>query len=624
MNSEHMVTKVFKEIGYELPNNQKFAALPSIVPVTQVLISKIEAFVSATDDDGKMNAIQDLGGEIESTVQAVKNFETEVATLNQSISGFASNAPIDELPIRLLDYLLINYTKKKYKRLYGVLNTISFFDEESLEEDPTIFQPEIKLKKINWENFPRYFSEPHQVFDDAYNWTSDFNSDKFLKRFETLLKAYSLPGGQYKQSENLQLALQNPDDNLKELRMPLFQNGTWPTSYSQFGITLTPAQARDGMEKGIGLFPYFFGTSDFDFELNELLEVDFSATSTVDAGIGLIIRPPFNPEILENIFSSPQDAATFLAEMVLKTKDNQNQEYIIIGEANQSRLSVKGTEIKIAALKEASRSDFGFEYSLDTFKIVIGGGEGDGFLKEVLPEEGIEASFSMTLGYSLLKGFYFLGSGTLKIVVASHIQLGPIDINNLTLGLSPNSDGLGLTTSAGLKLELGPFLAVIEGLGLSSDLSFPDNGGNLGPANLGFGFKPPSGIGLSLDASVVKGGGYLFFDPEQAQYGGALELVIAETVSVVAIGLVTTRFPDGSDGFSLLLLISVEFSPGIALGMGFFLSGLGGMIGINRTINTDALREGVKQGSVDHILFPTDVVANIQRIITDLREFFPT
>ncbi|MEM9931716.1 MAG: DUF6603 domain-containing protein, partial [Bacteroidota bacterium] len=191
------------------------------------------------------------------------------------------------------------------------------------------------------------------------------------------------------------------------------------------------------------------------------------------------------------------------------------------------------------------------------------------------------------------------------------------------IGVKFKDGDIVLDAGTTVKLELGPFTAVVENMGLSSKLTFPESGGNLGPADLAFSFKPPNGVGLSLDTPAVRGGGYLFFDPDNERYGGALELSIGSMFTVTAIGLITTRLPDGSKGFSLLLMISVEFSPGFVLGMGFFLSGLGGLIGINRTMNENALREAVLSGTVDNILFPQDVVANITRIITDIRAIFP-
>ena len=81
--------------------------------------------------------------------------------------------------------------------------------------------------------------------------------------------------------------------------------------------------------------------------------------------------------------------------------------------------------------------------------------------------------------------------------------------------------------------------------------------------------------------------------------------------------------PDGSRGFSLLIIISVEFGTGLQLGFGFTLIGVGGLLGLNRTMRLDALVEGVRTGGLNSILFPRDIVANAARIISDLRAFFP-
>ncbi|MGD9990491.1 DUF6603 domain-containing protein, partial [Pseudonocardia sp.] len=61
----------------------------------------------------------------------------------------------------------------------------------------------------------------------------------------------------------------------------------------------------------------------------------------------------------------------------------------------------------------------------------------------------------------------------------------------------------------------------------------------------------------------------------------------------------------------------------IPLGYGFFLTGLGGIIGINRTTNSDALRAAVTAGSLDHLLFPADPIGQAPRILDDLASVFP-
>ena len=70
------------------------------------------------------------------------------------------------------------------------------------------------------------------------------------------------------------------------------------------------------------------------------------------------------------------------------------------------------------------------------------------------------------------------------------------------------------------------------------------------------------------------------------------------------------------------MLITAEFAP-IQLGFGFTLLGVGGLLSVNRTLDTPALMAGVKTGAVNSILFPQDIVANINRIATDIKTIFP-
>jgi hypothetical protein len=163
--------------------------------------------------------------------------------------------------------------------------------------------------------------------------------------------------------------------------------------------------------------------------------------------------------------------------------------------------------------------------------------------------------------------------------------------------------------------------AVVENVGLRSDVRFRP--GNLGPADLDITFKPPNGLGLAIDAPVVSGGGFLQFDPEKGEYSGILQLEVAETIAVKAVGLLTTRMPDGSKGFSLVVIVTAEGFAPIQLGMGFTLTGIGGLLGINRTVSVDVLRSGLKNGTLGSIMFPPDPIRNAPQIVSDLRTGFP-
>src|SRR4029078_7882667 len=131
---------------------------------------------------------------------------------------------------------------------------------------------------------------------------------------------------------------------------------------------------------------------------------------------------------------------------------------------------------------------------------------------------------------------------------------------------------------------------------------------------------PPRGIGLILDAGVVKGGGYLFIDSQRGEYAGALELKFL-TWSIKAIGLLSTKRPDGSDGWSLLLFIFWQFRVHIAFGI--FWTGLGGMIGLPPRSDIDALTAGMKTGALADVLFPENPIADAPRIINRYKQLFP-
>jgi len=81
--------------------------------------------------------------------------------------------------------------------------------------------------------------------------------------------------------------------------------------------------------------------------------------------------------------------------------------------------------------------------------------------------------------------------------------------------------------------------------------------------------------------------------------------------------------PDGSKGFSLLIIITAEFGAGIQLGFGFTLLAVGGLLGLNRTMKLQPLMDGIRTGAVESIMFPHDVIANAPKIISDLRIIFP-
>jgi hypothetical protein len=167
--------------------------------------------------------------------------------------------------------------------------------------------------------------------------------------------------------------------------------------------------------------------------------------------------------------------------------------------------------------------------------------------------------------------------------------------------------------SAGFTASLGPLQAAVDRIGLNVTTTFPSHGGNLGPANLALAFKPPNGIGLSVDAGIVSGGGYLYIDTARGECAGAMQLMFADFLSLGAIGLIDTKLPDGSSGFSLLIIITADFGAGIQLGFGFTLNAV-----------TDAVQSvpGIDPGRASYQT-AVETAARRGPGIADLRPFRP-
>jgi hypothetical protein len=287
------------------------------------------------------------------------------------------------------------------------------------------------------------------------------------------------------------------------------------------------------------------------------------------------------------------------------------------------------------ALDVGSAPDVAGSVDLKDVLLAIQGGDGDGFLSSVLPRDPIIIKADLGLDVGLRTGVRFRASAQLEKRFQLNLVLGPLKIPEFQIALGLGADGAKLKLTGTIGLALGPLQVEVDQLGLALNLrpAVADSAGgaatgNAGPFNLDVGFKPPSGAGLSISAGCVTGGGYIFFDPDNEEYAGVLQLSF-KTIGLTVIGLLTTRLPDPQGppgafvhGFSLLLIIAFDLPP-IQLGYGFTLNGVGGLLGVNRTMVIDALRNGVRTGAVDSILFPSNPVGRAAEIISDLRTIFP-
>jgi hypothetical protein len=588
----------FAQLGISLTAAQS-AALAAPLAATagnahdmMQLSAELLAAVAADDTGSILSKSIGLIQKIVGLIQGINGVVTAVNAL-----GGIPPATANAIPERLFNLLLVEAldAAKGVNELFEVLGILERNDFNAGSVDPD--NPPFTVSTFHFGRLGDWFQSPATVLRTLYQWDDPaFTGVALLERLSNLLAA---------------------------LGAPAFFDGTAvPPKLDLLLVELTPK--TDISPKGllaairseISTGALKFGADDWRVEL----QLDFALPFTSS----LLIQPTgltFNP---------PATSGTFAGNTTIKfiaDRTGAADGYILLGQPGGSRLAVHKFEIDLGA---------GFTWdgthAHGTFSVggAVGGGklsisftDTDGFIGKILSGVKIDSDFEFGLGYSTDHGLYFTGSSTLAIQLPLHLNLGPVEISALTFSVGIQGQKFPTFIAADIKAALGPLDVVVEQIGLEVDFSLKDDrSGNAGPMDISLGFKPPRGAGLSVDTGIVKGGGYLFFDPDKEEYGGVAELSIAEIVTVKAIGLITTKMPDGTKGFSLLIIISAEFTP-IQLGFGFTLNGVGGLLGLNRSVRLDVLRDGVRTGAINSIMFPTDIVANAPRIISDLKAIFP-
>lgn len=508
----------------------------------------------------------------------------------------------ESFPRKLVDYSIVSYLESSSKLAVHGLALLGLIEWRREEIDPNnSLSAEYTRKTIRYDRLARIISDPGGVFLETYNWGSPaFDGIRLFEVLRNLIEEGA--GGA--------ADLVKIDDQKPILEAYLFA--------LQNNVDLTPP----GLSAEIR-FP-FEDELDFTQETNLLFPWVQKLVFKGKAGSNLLadVTPPLQVD-----FSTASGSVLLDISADLSTQQ-AIEPFTLIGVTGASRIEARRFGIKAAIQSDLDEgagkvnAHHSLSLRLEDANVNMVLTDGDSFTRQMLSGQNLASNFNLSATWALDQGLVLQGSGGLELRLPGHADLGVAQLTNLYFKLTVDPH-IQLEASAGIKTELGPLTAVIDRIGLTAQLSFQQNSlGKLGPVDLKIGFKPPSGIGLSIDGGGFKGGGFLDFEPEEESYSGMLELEYQDQFTLKAFGLLTTRLPNGQSGFSLLIVISSEFTP-IQLGFGFMLNGVGGLLGLNRTVKVEPLRAGLRDNTLGSILFPTDIIANADRILSDLKQVFP-
>jgi hypothetical protein len=560
--------------------------------------------------------------------QEIADFLTAVVDAIDEIQGIAVAPPgvdatefLAEIGSRLLEFLLVRYLADEQPRVFGLLQLVHVIQMEHVEAGPA--RPSFVRQRLEWSEIPRVIGEPNRLPERVYGWgTPNLDVALIVDHLAHLLVSLGFavrierPRDRHLRGYTGAVPGRVPDSELT-LVMP-FYTRLGSTIY-EAAFVLRHLPTVNSQPAGLVLEPRIPTVFPLNMHLTDTIDLRLRAGTNVAETFGLLIRPggitikyPFAPA------TTPPEAGVGVG---FDFKPPQPQ--LLFGSPGATRVELLGASVDLAAEFANNEVDLVLGADLKGLALVLAAGEGDAFLRRILGDGETRVEMPLGAEWSSRHGIRFKGSAAFEVALHPHLALGPVSVDAITvrLGLPPQTPpDLRLEVGAGITGQLGPLAFFVQGMGFRADVTL--SSGNLGPFDLGLGFKPPNGVGLSIDAGGFTGGGFLVLDAEKGEYTGGLELEFEGTISLRAVGILTTKLPDGREGFSLLIIIVAEFPP-IQLGYGFTLLGVGGLLGLNRTTALDVLRAGLRDGSLGSVLFPHDVVANAPRIINDLKRIFP-
>lgn len=612
------VEGTIEQLGLRLPGGSLTAgALPQALQASAAACAQLPAAVAAliaaiegNDDDALIAASVALGRQIIEAVAAFTKLGIAIDNVVQAAAGLTPaqrtrlGEAAREIPERLLHLALVSYLEDEQPNIKHSLTLAGLLDDSAVAGDPADPSlPPFRLKRVRFDRIGTLFSDPAKHLKDVYGFgTPGFDGLELFRRVKQMVDR---PEG-----EALIITVPGRPNVLEALAFRLaVEPGPAPGTVPGLRVRIRmPAEKDVSVAVPIG-GPW---------------SVTIDSSARFSSGIEFALHPVTGLHI-----EPPVAAASVAFALGLRAANSDGTPMILIGQAGASRLELLSASARLPLQLSASTGapspavKFGAAVELEQGKLVIDASQADGFIGTLLGGVKVESAFDLSALYDTDAGLRFTGSATIEIALPTHLTLGPVSIPNVYLIGGFRDGQIPVEFSVDLVAQLGPLSAAVNRLGALASITFPEGGGNAGAAQIDVSFKPPNGVGLSVDAGVVKGGGFLFIDTERGEYAGALELTLAGFISLKALGIINTRMPDGSSGFSLLIIISVEFGAGLQLGFGFTLLGVGGLLGLNRTMRLDALAEGVRSGGLNSILFPRDIVANATQIISDLRAFFP-
>lgn len=610
LEDESEFRSLLLDLGWSIP----------VPPISQaqIIIYSIDSLVSDLNNISESPSEMDMVNlllNVSEVYSAVKSFANAIANTTDGIAPLQSEF-ISEFPTDLFSYLIYKYLQAYYKKGFNVLKATNIITFKLIPSN--LSRPSYTQIKINYSRFGNLITDPLQLIKSFIQWNNEDykfeNVSELLFNFFGSLRTPAVIGfhSSLEQSITFKEAFNDTYiiGNFLNIYLLSISIGN---NYKFIEGLISAFEGEQTNEKGIVL--------ELDIPEGTSLKQDITDTVSLQLNTSEIIGTRFGVQLNPSLQKfSYLNGISNNGKIELLIRKLFEEPLRLFGQPEGTRLEVRDQAVSLF-VKPGEPLEYGIGYDLSGLALVIDPNGSDNFIKNIFGDKVRKIQFPITVQWSNTKGISFVGSGSFEFEVNTHFKIGSIEFTDVKVAIKAPQDQNKVTADIGtnIKGDLSAIVFTVDNIGLRTTLDLDE--GNAGPFGIDIGFKPPTGVGLSIDAPPVKGGGFLNYDESTSTYTGGLELQFSK-ISFTAIGIISTKLPGGESGYSLLVIVSVEFTP-LQIGMGFTINGIGGLLGLHRTSNPDALRSGIRYNTLDHILFPQNIVENANTIISNLGQVFP-
>ena len=577
--------------------------------------------LSTLASDPSSLSLEQLTSDLISAATVVRKIATSGAP-----AAFASTFPRE-----LLDFLVYGAVASNVPGLFGILHFAGIFTERRVAADSATGRAEHIEVTAHWERLGPLASDPLTTIESAYGWGGTFDGDALVRSLGILARGFGAPAGIYAADRRLGEQYYAPGSpgaaGLKNVVVsvpglsPSVADGGAAVSVklAVLALPIPPDATTIALADGIAVMPVITGQASDTLALTDTLTLTLKGDV-----LARPVRAEFHPG--HAVLRTSAGDAHFDAAARLDAKAPSATPWIPVGSADTSHLELSAAHVDLG-LTGTLDGDLELiaEIGLDTAALVLDFGDGDSLMQGTVAKQPTKSPLSLTIKWSSKTGFSLGGQPKLQINIPVQQSLaGVATIQQVAFAVGAGSGNrLEFDAMLTASASIGPVALEVENVGLaifispSADTEPPGVFGNI---DFGFGFKSPTGVGLAVDTSGLTGGGFLSHDEAASQYAGMLQLAYQE-FQLQAFGLVATKLPTGP-GYSMVAMIDATFPP-IELVAGLTLNGVGGLLGIHRTISISALQAGIKAKTLSNFLFAKNPVANASQLLTDLATFFP-